>query len=698
MEEGLANLVGVFTTDTDLVIRLWDPTLERMTGCAAQDMVGKPLTEAVPKVSEKRLIDRFERSLKEGTTEILAAALHGFLIPCPTLQPSEFFSEMRQNVKISPLKQEATLTGLIVTVEDVTQTLDRKLALSAKLKHEQSSVRLEAARVVSGDTRPITRESAGPIIGALADEDWRVRRRLVEAMGKRAAPEAIEALLGAMKDRHLDFATVNSALQVLKNTSVEVVEPLVSMLSSQETDMRMHAALALGELGDPASLSALLTTLDDPDENVRYHAIEALGKLKAEGAIGKLTDIAEKRDFFLSFVALEAIAAIGGSIDGERISALLNDEVLWEPAARALAGTGDARFAAEVIELLDREQVPVTVVAELFHLLQERTRTVPNRDSVDGPITADLSPKGKQRLLASLRTVSHGRADQLISFASRFPDEEIAAELAGFIEESEFEDIAARALIRQGAGAVGPLISKLASAEPRVRKIAARLLGDLGDEGSVPELAGLIDRNDEAAPEAALALGRIGGDEAYRCLLGLLENGDAVKRAAAAKGMALLADPAAELRLIELLKDPDPSVRRAAVDALGNIPSPRSAEALIACCDDPDESVRKAAVKRLPAIAGGQAEERLIFSLRHDTPAVRAAAAVSLGEVRSNASGNALIEALSDADSWTRYFAVRSLARFRDAFLRDQINRVANSDPAEHVRMAATDVLNELGM
>ena len=159
-----------------------------------------------------------------------------------------------------------------------------------------------------------------------------------------------------------------------------------------------------------------------------------------------------------------------------------------------------------------------------------------------------------------------------------------------------------------------------------------------------------------------------------------------------------MSDPSAEPRLLRLLKDPDPAVRSAVVEAFANIASPRSVEVLIGCCDDPDENVRKAAVKCLPSVAGQQAEERLIFSLRHDTPSVRAAAAVSLGGIRTEASRVALIEALGDPDSWTRYFALRGLARFRDPSVAEQISRVANSDHAEHVRMAALDVLNELGV
>ena len=698
MEEGSTKLVGVFTTDTDLIIRLWDPTLERMTGRASRDVVGKPLIEAVPRVSERRLLDRFERSLAEGTTEILAAALHGFLIPSQPLEPSEHFTEMRQNVKISPLKQDSKLTGLIVTVEDVTRSLDRKLALSAKLKHEHRAVRLEGAREVSADDSPITRDTAGPVISALADEDWRVRRRLVDAMGRRAAPDAIDALFTALKRRHMDFATVNSALQVLWSTSVEVVEPLIGMLESPEADLRMHAALALGGLGDTSALPTLLKALDDSDVNVRYHAIEALGKLNAESAVSRLVEIAEQRDFFLSFVALEALAAIGSGAGGDRIAKLLNDEVLWEPAARALAGSGDPRHLDRITELLDREDVPVPVVAELYGMLLNRGgRGADDGEGVGTSPDPVLTAVGKKRLLSALRTARPGSVEQLIAFASRFPDEDVTAGVAERIEEPELEETVIRALLQQKAFAVQPLISKLRSPDPHVRSLAARVLGEIGSEQAVPDLLDVIKNQEETAKDAAIALGRIGGD-AFGHLLDLVETGEAEARAAAAKGLVHLSDPAAEPRLTELLKDPDPLVRGAVVEAFGNIGTPRSVDVLIRSCDDPDESVRKTAVKCLASAAGLEAEERIIFSLRHDTPSVRAAAAVSLGAIRTESSRDALLEALGDPDSWTRYFSLRSLARFRDRSLTDQIDKVAKTDTAEHVRMAATDVLNELGM
>lgn len=698
MEEGATKLVGVFTTDADLVIRLWDPTLERMTGQAARDVVGKPLTEAVPRVSDKGLLDRFERSLNEGTTEILAAALHGFLIPSPTTEHSDFFTEMRQNIKISPLKQGSGSAGLIVTVEDVTRALDRKLTISAKLKHERKSVRLEGAREVSADLGPITSEVAAPIIGGLADEDWRIRRRLVDAMAKRAAPDAIDALFSALKHRHLDFATVNSALQVLKSTSVEVVEPLIALLSSEETDLRMHAALALGELGDRSATADLIDALEDADVNVKYHVIEALGKLKAENAVGRLIEIAEQKNFFLSFVALESLAAIGAAGVAGRIGALLDDDVLWEPAARAIAGSGDPQYLPKIIGLLSREHVPVTLVAELFDLLQQRSdgeaTSVFEFNEADGVL---VGPQGKERLLNSLRTAPRSRADRLISFASRLRDEDVASAIAERLENPELEDSVTRALLRQGTAAVNPLISKLGSTDPWVRTTAASILGELGDERAVPELLSVMDSDAEVASAAALALGRIGG-EAFIHLLRIVEDGEGDKRVAAAKGLTFLSDPSAESRLMKLLNDQDPSIRCAIVEAIGNIASVRSGEILVACCDDPDENVRKAAVKCLASAGRQAAEERLIFSLRHDTPPVRTAAAVSLGELRTEAGRDALLEALGDSDSWTRYFAVRSLARYRDASVASHIERIAKSDPAEHVRMAAKDVLDELGM
>ena len=87
-----------------------------------------------------------------------------------------------------------------------------------------------------------------PLVEALANQDWRIRLRATEA------------------------------LCVLKSPTA--VKPLVALLERDpDTAVRQEAARALGLIGDPAAVDALLGVVEDPRLQVRV--IEALGRIGA---------------------------------------------------------------------------------------------------------------------------------------------------------------------------------------------------------------------------------------------------------------------------------------------------------------------------------------------------------------------------------------------------------------------------------
>ncbi|HEX6183507.1 MAG TPA: PAS domain-containing protein, partial [Pyrinomonadaceae bacterium] len=181
------NSIGVFTTDASLVIQIWDAALARLTGISSDAARGRPLAELLPDLEERRLLARFRRVLDEGVVEVLAPAFHHYLIPCPPLNASEHFERMRQRVTIAPLREEGRIVGVLVTIEDVTARLERERALSEQLAHADADERLSAARTLATDE---SLEPSRPLLGALKDESWRVRRVAVEGLSRRAAPDA----------------------------------------------------------------------------------------------------------------------------------------------------------------------------------------------------------------------------------------------------------------------------------------------------------------------------------------------------------------------------------------------------------------------------------------------------------------------------------------------------------------------------
>ena len=118
--------IGIFTTDRDLIVKVWDEWLVRATGIAKDEARGQLLTRLCPSIETRGLLGRFQRVLDEGVVEVLAPAFHHYLIPCAPSPASKHFEHMQQRVTIAPLREEDLIVGLIASIEDVTPRLDRE--------------------------------------------------------------------------------------------------------------------------------------------------------------------------------------------------------------------------------------------------------------------------------------------------------------------------------------------------------------------------------------------------------------------------------------------------------------------------------------------------------------------------------------------------------------------------------------------
>src|SRR5215217_7784607 len=361
--------IGVFTTDTHLVIRVWDATLARLTGISEESASGQELTALLPDLEKRGLLKRFQRSLAEGVVEVLAPAFHHYLIPCAPLTPAKHFDRMQQRVTIAPLRDDnESIAGLLVTVEDVTERLERERELAAHLAEGDETARLNAAETISDDES----YDATPLLNALSDDSWRVRRAAIKGVSQRAAPEAITALLNSVVENHYNPSLVNSALQVLASTDVDTVSPLIELLKNPDADLRMQAAVALGAQHDARATDALIEALGDEDDNVRYHAVEALGKLKSDDAVDKIVEVAESRHFFLGFAALDALTQIGNPRVVPRMVPLLEDGLLRDPTINLLGQLGDESVIAPLTALLNTPNESTYLIARALATLRDR--------------------------------------------------------------------------------------------------------------------------------------------------------------------------------------------------------------------------------------------------------------------------------------------------------------------------------------
>ena len=686
--------IGVFTTDTQLVIQVWDGTLARLTGITEESASGQALTSLLPDLEKRGLLKRFERSLKDGVVEVLATAFHHYLIPCAPVTLSKHFDKMQQRVTIAPLRDDDTIAGLIVTVEDVTERLEHERELAARLAAGDEVTRLNAAEALSDDESYDTT----PLLDALSDDSWRVRRAAIKGVSQRAAPEAINALLNSIVEHHHNASLLNSALQVLASSDVDTVSPLLELLKNPDADLRMQAALALGEKRDERAVHALITALKDEDTNVQYHAIEALGKLKAADAVDALAGIAEGSDFFLGFAAVEALTQIGDARIAPRMAPLLEDELLRDPTINLLGQLGDDSVVAPLTALLNSPTTAST------HLIARALATLSDRYEEqfgEGRYIADLasreiSPTGVQNLIDELESSTKEDLRSIALVLGWLKRSGVDRALTRLMGRDDLRGEIIEALVRHGSATVDLLISQLTAEDLEVRRSAAVALGRIGDSSATASLVNAL-TDEPVTVDAANALGQIGDPEAVDGLLNLLGADDASVRQAAVSAVNSVLPPSLSKRIIPLLHDSDPNVRESAVKIVGYFGYPEAAGALIELSRDEHERVRTAAIEHLPFIEDERVVEVIIQALKEETPNVQAAAARALANMDAPEVVPALIEGLADDDVWVRYFSARALGRRRSEESINALEKVIEKEKFNHVRIAALDSLGQIG-
>jgi HEAT repeat protein len=490
---------------------------------------------------------------------------------------------------------------------------------------------------------------------------------------------------------------LNSALQVLVSSDVDTVSPLLQLLQDAEPDLRMQAALALGEQRDARAVGPLINALKDNDANVRYHAIEALGKLKAADAVDALAEIAESRDFFLAFPALDALAKIRDARITPRIVSLLEDDLLREPAINLLGQLGDETAVAPLTALLNTPDAPTDQIAEALATLRDRYEEQYGEGSHIADLTSrEISPTGIQNLLDALEAPGKENLRPLALVLGWLRRSRVDRALTQLMGRDDLRDEIIDALVRHGAATFDLLIPQLESEDLEVRRSAVVALGRIADRRATPALVNTL-HDESLSIDAANALAQIGDPQSLDGLLSLIGNDDASTRHAAVSALNSLATPQLSKRIIPLLHDPDPNVRESAVKIAGYFGYSESASELLKLSSDPVERVRIAAIEHLPFVEDGRTFDVLSRAIKEETPNVRAAAARALGNMDAPETVHHLIQALADEDVWVRYFSARSLGRRGSKESVEALERVIAEEKFNHVRIAALDSLGQIG-
>lgn len=663
--------LGVFTTDDRLAVRTWDGWMAAATGIAPEHALGRPLTAVLPDINPGGLAI-IEGVLSHGTVEVMAAALHHHLFACAPIQPSAAGEQMEQHVTIGPLRDEARTIGVVVTVEDVT----------ARVEHER--------RIAEGLGRHL--ESVTALFG---DGNVQVRQMAVSTLAQHGQGVA-DALVRTLRAQHRDLSILSSALDLLSTSDIDVVEPLIGFLDDEDADLRIQAALILGQRRDRRAIPPLVARLRDDDVNVRFHVIEALGRLRAVEAGEALTGIALERDFFLAFPAIQALSEIGASHVAPRLVPLLADELLRAPVIEALGELGDEDVSIPLVRLLNAGDAPTDVITDALSGLYDRYESrYAAGDHIADLVRREITATGTQQILDAVTRVSADRLPGLTRVLGWLRGEAVQRALTRLLGDGTVRSHVVEALVRNGAAVVPPLIEQLRAEDLDTRQAAAVALGRIGDRrATAPLVAALADR--ELAVVVAGALARIGDPAAFEALIVRLGDPDSAIRQSVIAALNSIGHPEMPARIIPLLTAPEAIVRESALKIAGYFGYPGCLDHVLACCRDDNETVRRTAVEQLAFFDDDRVFEALVRTLAHDSGPVRAAAAAALARVEHPGKTDVLLAALDDPDPWVRFVALRSVGAVGDPVAVPVVVARLERDPAPQVRLAAIEVIGRM--
>jgi HEAT repeat protein len=319
-------------------------------------------------------------------------------------------------------------------------------------------------------------------------------------------------------------------LRELENPATR--QELVNAMHTDDYFVRGSIAWALGEVGAPAK-SDLLNALHDADWRLRYAAAEILWMLRDTTIVPDL------------------LAALHDS-----------EPLVWEAAAESLGGLGDYAAVGRLIQALNDED------GHVYGAAIEALRDITEDDDIPELHPYLTSENLKLRMAAAYILGAKGGTAAIQGLFDVIR--------GGFTGDQREIERAMREIVAIGSPAVSYLIDILNGDDRFLRRLAAGMLGEIGDAQAIEPLIEILadeEGEKEEVPEAASwALAQMGAD-ALPALMAALENlsDNSMKRAYCAEALGKIADPNSISSFVKLLDDSNAQVRIEALLALGKL-------------------------------------------------------------------------------------------------------------------------------
>jgi len=204
------------------------------------------------------------------------------------------------------------LTGYLIEMRDTRQNDLIAYVTRLAIRRQSPVGRAESVAETPAGRAIRSMESIGDIQGlirALENHDVEYRYRATVALGRLGDPATVVHLAPLLHDP--DSGVRWEAAVALSGLGPAALGPLTEAMHDMDDDLRWKAAVALGDIRNPAAVECLTGALAEGDEYVRGRVISSLAH-QGSAAIGPLTAAFELGDEWVRDGAVSALAAMKG--------------------------------------------------------------------------------------------------------------------------------------------------------------------------------------------------------------------------------------------------------------------------------------------------------------------------------------------------------------------------------------------------
>ena len=453
---------------------------------------------------------------------------------------------------------------------------------------------------------------------------------------------------------------------------------LIALSLDADPGVRRRAVLAIGRVGLPEGLPAVVAALSETSEDIRTAAAFAAGLIGTAAAVAPLEHALTDSSTVVRGRAAEALGLVGQATSAPAIT-------------QAFAGCRDLIANIDPDDESSGKSADVDA-CRLAILALVRLK------SYEGVARLTLDERGQP--------ISHWWP---VAFAfQRLGDKQATEAMATLAATAGVytPSFAMRALSSWHDPRVVPIAQGLAiraEADIRLRVAAVRALGQAGGAAAVDTLLALV--RDRATPqnlvlEAVTALGRAKDARAFDTLLDLVNDPWPTLRAASLEAAAAVQPDRFLFVIPSLGADRDWSVRAALAGIFANLPAERVRSAVTDLTADPDMRVRGPALTALAKVGSPDLTAKLFEAITAPDFVLRATAARLIGESKPDGGAAKLVAAFARGDSDATYTAkvaaLEGLAKYGGAEALATLHQ-ALGDKEWPVRWRAAELLHGLG-